>query len=170
MFEIKKSKVLLGRYVNKKVAPVEWADLKRGKGFDDKHCTCDCLASYRTDLDVKVGDLYTVYHSGRLAIMQVDAIIPRWEYSNERYGAGDFDTMSTVISKVDLDAHKAGKDARNKIRDIKAAVNEILEKFEEDKAIRDAINGLDKDNAKQLKDMLDAVKALEENPNAEVAL
>lgn len=167
---VKNEKVLLGRYVNKKVDTVEWADLKRGVGFDNKNVTCDCLASYRTDLDVKVGDLYTVWHSGRLCIMQVDAIISRWQYSNDRYGAGDFDTMSTVISKVDIDAHKKGRDVRNKIRDIKAAINEILDKRKEEKEINDAIKALDKDAGAELKAMVDAIKALENDPDAEVAL
>ena len=168
MFDIKKSKVLLGRYVNKKVETVEWADLKRGKGFDSKYCTCECLAAYRTDEDAKVGDLFTVWHSGRICIMQVDEIVSRWQYSEKRYGAGDFDTMSTVISKVDLDAHAIGKMRRNKIRDIKAAVDEVLAKRREEKEIQNAVKELDKDAAKDLLQMLKAIKDLENGINAEL--
>lgn len=166
MFDIKNSKVVLGRYVNKKVDTVEWSDLKRGKGFDNKYCTCDCLASYRTEDDVKVGDLYTVWHSGRICIMQVDAVVSRWEYSDERYGAGNFDTMSTLISKVDLDAHAKAKETRNKIRDMRAALDEILNKRRQEKELNDAIKDLGKEDGAELKKMLAQIKALENGEDA----
>lgn len=161
MFDIKTSKVVLGRYVNKKVDTVEWEDLKRGNGFDNKYCTCDCLASYRTEADVKVGDLYTVWHSGRLCIMQVDVVVPRVEYSNERYGAGNFDTMSTLISKVDLDAHAKAKANRTKIKNIRAALDEILAARKMEKELNDAIKDLGKEEGAELKEMLAQIKALE---------
>lgn len=166
MFDIKNSKVVLGRYVNKKVDTVEWSDLKKGIGFDDKHCTCCCLASYRTEDDVKVGDLYTVWHSGGLCIMQVDVVVSRWEYSNERYGAGNFDTMSTLISKVDLDAHAKAKATRNKIRDMRAALDEILDKRRQEKELNDAIKDLGKEDGAELKEMLAQIKALENGEDA----
>lgn len=161
MFDIKNSKVVLGRYVNKKVETVEWSDLKKGIGFDNKYCTCDCLASYRTEEDVKVGDLYTVWHSGRVCIMQVDVIVSRWEYSDERYGAGNFDTMSTLISKVDLDAHAKAKATRTKIKNMRAALDEILAARKAEKELNDAIKELGKEEGAELKEMMAQIKALE---------
>lgn len=160
MFDIKNSKVLLGRYVNKKVDTVEWDALKRGD-FDHKYCTCDCVASYRTTEDVKVGDMFTVYHKGLLCTMIVDVIVPRVEYSNARYFAGEFDTMSTPISKIDLDGHKERKERRIKIKNMKAAMEEILAKAEEEKRISDAIKALGKDKGAELADLVEGIEALE---------
>lgn len=155
MLKMKETKVLIGRYVDKKDGPT----------------ICDSVASYKTDdADVKVGDLYYGWHRGHLMFFQVDKIVPRFMYSQARYGVGDFDAMSWAIGKADVEGHENRKAARNKIRDIQAALDEIIAKQKAKKELDEAIKGLDKDAQADIKEALACIAALEADPNAVVNL
>lgn len=155
MIDVKQTKVLIGKYVSKK----------------DGAAVCDAVASYKTDdADVKVGDIYYGWHRGHLMFFQIEKIVPRFMYSQARYGVGDFDTMSWAIGKADIEGHAARKAARNKVRDIRAALDEIIAKQKAKKELDEVIKGLDKDAQADIKEALAAIDALEADPNAVVNL
>ena len=124
----------------------------------------DEVMSFCCDTDVTVGDVFVVMARGILRTVQVVDIHPLWRYSQERQGLGDPDTMSWVINKVDLDRHAMMKRARMFKRDIKAALDEQIEKAQYAKEVNDFVAKLGKDDQNHFKELYDILDALDKNP------
>ena len=149
MFELKnKEKVLACKVIE-----------RPGKYVSDE------IVSYKVKGDAKVGDVFAVYKKyDGLCFAEVVKVYSMAEYSEERVGLGNTDTMSYAIQKVDLDKYAKEKAARIKARDIEAAARERLEKAMTLKKIEDAIKVLGKDDANELKKMFKFADDLRANP------
>lgn len=125
----------------------------------------DEIVSYKTKGDVKVGDVFAAYKKyDGLVFVEVVKVYSMAEYSEERIGLGNTDTMSYAIQKVDMEKYAKEKEARIKARDIEAAARERLEKAMTLKKIEDAIKVLGKDDANELKKMFKFADDLRNNP------
>lgn len=125
----------------------------------------DEIVSYKTKGDVKVGDVFAAYKKyDGLVFVEVVKVYSMAEYSEERIGLGNTDTMSYAIQKVDMEKYAKEKAARIKARDIEAAARERLEKAMTLKKIEDAIKVLGKDDANELKKMFKFADDLRNNP------
>lgn len=133
---------------------------RRGKYISDE------IVSYKTKEDAKVGDVFAAYkkYCG-LVYVEVINVYSMAEYSEERIGLGNTDTMSYVIQKIELDKYAKEKAARIKARDIEAAAREQLRKAMELIQIDDAIKVLGKDAADELKKMFKFANDLRVNPD-----
>lgn len=125
----------------------------------------DEIVSYKTKGDAKVGDVFAAYKKyDGLVFVEVVKVYSMAEYSEERIGLGNTDTMSYAIQKVDMEKYAKEKEARIKARDIEAAARERLEKAMTLKKIEDAIKVLGKDDANELKKMFKFADDLRNNP------
>ena len=126
----------------------------------------DDIVSYKCTGDVAKEDIFATWYRGHLVLVEVVDIIPAWAYSESRKGLGCIDTMSYVISKVDVKKHSIEKLARSKIRDLRAAMKERRAKALDAKDMEEFIKGLKKDEAKDFNDALEYIAELEKNPSA----
>lgn len=132
---------------------------KPGRAISDEH------VSYMCEEQAKVGDIFTVWFRGKLAIVQVEKVHPLWAYSISRTGLGDPNTMSYVIGKVDLTSHSAKKKARAFARDIEAAFKERMEQESENLARKEFIKKLAKDEAAKFEELMAVREAVLADPN-----
>lgn len=129
----------------------------------------DDVVSYKTNEDsVAVGDIFAAWKKGNLIFVQVDKVIPKWAYSDARTNAGNFDSMSWVINKVDVARHSILKEARAKIRDLMAAIAENVEKKNKSRAMSDAVKTLSAKDKAEIKLAQDAIASLEDDPEFDV--
>lgn len=126
----------------------------------------DDIVSYKCKGDVAKEDIFAVWYKGHLVCVEVVDIIPAWAYSESRKGLGNIDSMSYVISKVDIKKHSIEKLARSKIRDLRAAMKERRAKALDAKDMDEFIKSLKKDDAKDFNDALAYIAELEANPDA----
>lgn len=150
ILNLKKDKVLIGYIVDKPDSNV--SELEE--------------VSYRYDDAVACGDMFSVWYKGKIRNFIVTRIISKWAYSDSRIGMGSFDSMSHVISRIEYKKHSILKAARSRIRDINAAMIEMLESKNKNKAMDDAIKALKKSDQEEFEEARAAIEELETNPES----
>lgn len=120
---------------------------------------------YATNLDeVAKGDIFSVWAHGRLAYAKVQKVFAKYEYLKSENNGVALEDIPVAMNRIDTKSYNIFKAVAAKTKRLTACLQERLEDGKKNRALADALKELKGEAKADAQALIDALKALEENP------
>lgn len=120
---------------------------------------------YTTNLDeVAKGDIFSVWAHGRLAYAKVQKVFAKYEYLKSENNGVALEDIPVAMNRIDTKSYNIFKAVAAKTKRLTACLQERLEDGKKNRALADALKELKGEAKADAQALINALKALEENP------
>lgn len=122
---------------------------------------------YTTNVEeVLKGDIFAVWAHGKLAFFKVQKVFAKYEYLKAENGGVALEDVPMAMTRIDTKSYNVFKIVAAKTKRLTAALQERIEEGRKGRAFADALAELKGEKKAEAKALMDAIKALEENPES----
>lgn len=114
--------------------------------------------------EVAKGDVFSVWAHGRLAYAKVQKVFAKYEYLKSENNGVALEDLPVAMNRVDFHSYNVFKAVAAKTKRLTACLQERLEDGKKTRAVSDALKELKGEAKADAQALIDALKALEENP------
>lgn len=116
--------------------------------------------------EVAKGDVFSVWAHGRLAYAKVQKVFAKYEYLKSENNGVALEDLPVAMNRVDFHSYSVFKAVAAKTKRLTACLQERLEDGKKTRAVSDALKELKGEAKADAQALIDALKALEENPES----
>ena len=116
--------------------------------------------------EVAKGDVFSVWAHGRLAYAKVQKVFAKYEYLKSENNGVALEDLPVAMNRVDFQSYNVFKAVAAKTKRLTACLQERLEDGKKTRAVSDALKELKGEAKADAQALIDALKALEENPES----
>lgn len=116
--------------------------------------------------EVAKGDVFSVWAHGRLAYAKVQKVFAKYEYLKSENNGVALEDLPVAMNRVDFHSYNVFKAVAAKTKRLTACLQERLEDGKKTRAVSDALKELKGEAKADAQALIDALKALEENPES----
>lgn len=116
--------------------------------------------------EVAKGDVFSVWAHGRLAYAKVQKVFAKYEYLKSENNGVALEDLPVAMNRVDTHSYNVFKAVAAKTKRLTACLQERLEDGKKTRAVSDALKELKGEAKADAQALIDALKALEENPES----
>ena len=108
--------------------------------------------------------MFSVWAHGRLAYAKVQKVFAKYEYLKSENNGVALEDLPVAMNRVDFHSYNVFKAVAAKTKRLTACLQERLEDGKKTRAVSDALKELKGEAKADAQALIDALKALEENP------
>ena len=116
--------------------------------------------------EVAKGDIFAVWAHGRLAYAKVQKVFAKYEYLKAENNGTALEDIPQAMNRIDFRSYNIFKAMAAKTKRLTACLQERLEDGKKNRSLADALKELKGEAKADAQALLDAIKSLEENPEA----
>lgn len=115
---------------------------------------------------VAKGDIFSVWAHGRLAYAKVQKVFAKYEYLKSENNGVALEDIPQAMNRIDTRSYNVFKAVAAQTKRLTTCLQERLEDGKKNRALADALKELKGESKADAQALIDALKALEENPES----
>ena len=116
--------------------------------------------------EVAKGDIFSVWAHGRLAYAKVQKVFAKYEYLKAENNGIALEDLPVTMNRIDTRSYNVFKAVMAKTKRLTACLQERLEEGKKARTFADAFKELKGEAKADAQALMDAMKALDENPES----